>query len=156
MRNEDGVRKEHAMANFDDTMGLAVRHKKLTQERKSELVDKIQRVVSNDAAAFAGTETDIKVSVNSENGEIMIDMVAHYMRADKDRPDFMDVSYAAANCVIANATLHQMVKVKNLVREIISTTLKGMDMPGGDAERAQVERSLEGEGKWQILEQLTN
>ena len=41
MRNEDGVRKEHAMANFDDTMGLAVRHQKMTQERKSELVDKI-------------------------------------------------------------------------------------------------------------------
>ena len=79
--------KTNALANFDDTMGLAVRRGKMTLERKSELLAKIKRVVLNDAEAFAGTETDIRVSVNSESGEIMIDMVAHYMRADKDRPN---------------------------------------------------------------------
>ena len=68
----------------------------------------------------------------------------------------MNVSYAAANSVIANATLQQMEEVKNFVRKTISTTLKGMDMHGGEKERAQVERSLEGECKWQILEQLTH
>ena len=138
VRNEDGVNKMHAMATFDETMALAVRHRKMTQERKQELLDKIKRVACNDVTAFFGTKTDIRVSKCPATGDIIIDMFAHFVGTNDDKTEDMNVSYAAAYCTIANATLQQSEKVENLVRESISTTLKGMDMPGGDAERAQV------------------
>ena len=144
VKNDGGVVKIHARQAYEESLALAVRHGKMTGARKEELLAKIERVASNDATAFAGTESDIKVTKNSKNGEIVIDMVAHYMRTDNDRPNLMHVSYTTALGVIRNATIHQLAKVDSLVREILSTTLKGMYFPGGDAERAQVARSLEG------------
>ena len=82
------------------------------------------------------------MSKNEESGDIEIDMVAHFIMTDKDREDYMNVSYAAAKCFIQNASIAQRQKAEQLVHRIIETSLKGMNMPGGDAERAQIERSL--------------
>ena len=86
----------HAVAIYDETMVVAVRHRKMTQERKLELLAKIKRVACNDTAAFFGTETDIRVSKCPASGEIIIDMIAHFVRTNDDKPDCMNVSYAAA------------------------------------------------------------
>ena len=53
---------------------------------------------------FAGADYDIKIEKNTENGSITIDMVAHIMKSDENEPDKMNVSYAAACCMITNAT----------------------------------------------------
>ena len=142
VKNDGGVVKIHARQAYEESLALAVRHGKMTGARKEELLAKIERVASNDATAFAGTESDIKVTKNSKNGEIVIDMVAHFMKTDEDRPDYMNVSYAAANCAIANATIQQQQKAEQLVHRIIENSLKGMDMPNSAEERAQIERSL--------------
>ena len=105
VKNDGGVVKIHAVQAYEESLGLAVRHGKMSAERKGELLAKIERVACNDATAFAGVESDIRVATNSESGEIVIDMVAHFMKTDEDRPDYMNVSYAAANCTIANATI---------------------------------------------------
>ena len=104
MKNEEGVVKQHALTSYEDALGLAVRHGKMTEERREELLARISKVVSNDARASVGTETDIRVSRSSESGKILIDMVAHFMRPDGTKPTCMNVSYAAANCAIQNAT----------------------------------------------------
>ena len=40
---------------------MAIRHGKMTEERKQELLAKIERIASNDITVFAGIEYDIKV-----------------------------------------------------------------------------------------------
>ena len=77
----------------------------MTLERREELLAKINQIACNNATVFLSTEADIKVTKKSESSEIVIDIVAHFMRTDKDRPDNISVSYAAAICDIENATL---------------------------------------------------
>lgn len=147
IKNDGGVVKIHANQTYKEIFALAVRHGKMTEARRGELLDKIAKVASNDVTAFAGTESDIKVSKNDESGEIVVDMCAHFIKTDQDKEDYMNVSYATAKCFIQNATLAQQQKAEQLVHRIIQTSLKGMNMPGGEAERAQIEESLAEVGK---------
>ena len=147
MKNDGGVVKIHANQTYKQVFELAVRHGKMTEARKGELLDKIAKVACNDITAFAGTESDIIVSKNEESGDIVVDMVAHFIKTDQEREDYMNVSYAAAKCFIQNATLEQQHKAEELVHKIIKTSIKGMNMPGGEVERAQIEKSLAEVGK---------
>ena len=76
----------------------------MTEERKDELLEKILKVVNNDTTAFAGVERDIRVVKDSKSGDIVIDMVAHFIKTDENEPDRMNVSYACAKSVIKNAS----------------------------------------------------
>ena len=137
------VVKSNAKPAFEESFALAIRHGKMTTERQEELMSKIVKAVSNDPTAFAGTESDIRVSRNGEaSGEMMIDMVVHHMKIDGDNEDYMSVSYAAAKCSIEHATIEQQQNVEQLIQKIISSTLKGLILPGGEAERIQIEERL--------------
>ena len=68
VKNDSGVVKIHAKQSYEEQFALAVRHGKMTEGRKGELLDKIAKVASNDVTAFAGTESDIKVSKNDDKG----------------------------------------------------------------------------------------
>ena len=142
MKNDGGVVKIHANQTYKQVFELAVRHGKMTEARKGELLDKIAKVACNDITAFAGTESDIIVSKNEESGDIVVDMVAHFIKTDQEREDYMNVSYAAAKCSIENATLQQRQKAELLVHRIIESSLSGMNLPGSAEERAQLESSL--------------
>ena len=91
---------------------------------------------------FAGTDYDIKVEKNNEDGSILIDMVAHIVKSDEDQPDQMNVSYAAAICMINNARKGSQEKACEFVRRIIKNSLKGLNLEGGEQERATIEQSL--------------
>lgn len=86
---------------------MAVNQGKMTEERKAEMLEKIEKIATNDAAVFAGTESDIRVTKDSDSGELVIDMVAHFMKTDEDKPDYMHVSYAAALSKIKHASSQQ-------------------------------------------------
>ena len=49
----------------------------MTEARREELLAKITKVASNDLTVYEGIESDIKVSKNDQNGNIVIDMVVH-------------------------------------------------------------------------------
>ena len=121
---------------------MAVNQGKMTEERKAEMLEKIEKIASNDATVFAGTESDIRVTKDSDSGELVIDMVAHFMKTNEDKPDEMHVSYASAVSKIKHASSQQQEKACQLVNRIIQTSLKGMNMVGGDKERAELEESL--------------
>ena len=121
---------------------MAVNQGKMTEERKAEMLEKIEKIASNDAKVFAGTESDIRVTKDSDSGELVIDMVAHFMKTDEDKPDYMHVSYAAALSRIKYASSQQQEKASQLMNRIIQTSLRGMDMAGGDKERAALEETL--------------
>ena len=89
---------------YEEIFDLAIKHGKMSEERKEELLAKIAKVASNDTTAFAGTDSGIKVYLNNENGYIVIDMVAHFIKTDENEPDRMNVSYACAKSVIKNAS----------------------------------------------------
>ena len=131
-----------AKQSYEEQFGLAVRHGKMTEDRKQELLAKVERVASNDTTVFAGTDYDIKVDKNSENGSIVIDMVAHIMKSDENEPDKMNVSYAAAYCMINNAAKDTQEKASELVRRIIKSSISGLSLEGGNQERALIEQSL--------------
>ena len=79
----------------------------MTQERKQELIAKIERVANNDISVFSGVDSDIKIKKSSTDGEIVIDMVVHFMKTDEDETERMNVSYAACKSTIKNASVDQ-------------------------------------------------
>ena len=123
----------------------------MTEERKVELIEKIQKIVDNDATAFAGVESDIRIVKGSMSGEIVIDMLVHFMNSQENDPEAMNMSYAASKSVIRNATQAQLEKSCQLMHQIIESSLIGMDMPGGEQERADVERALDELGRQKMF-----
>ena len=60
MKNDQGVVKDYAKQTYDEFLSLAIRHGKISEQRKEEILAKIEKVASNNLEAFAGTEKDIK------------------------------------------------------------------------------------------------
>ena len=87
VKNDGGVEKIHAKQSYEEKFDLAVRHGQMTEERKGQLLEKISKIASNDVTVFAGTESDIKVSKSDKSGEIIIDMVVHFMKSDEEKAD---------------------------------------------------------------------
>ena len=79
LKNDGAVVKQQATPAYEEACGLAVKHGKMSEARREELLAKIARVASNDAAAFAGTESDVKVSQDGASGDIAVDVVAHWI-----------------------------------------------------------------------------
>ena len=104
VKNDYGVVKQKAKLLYESQFGLAVRHKKMTEDRKQELLAKIEQVASNDVTEFSGTDHDVKIQKNQEDGSFIIDLVAHSIKSDEGDPEKMNVSYAAAYCMIENAS----------------------------------------------------
>ena len=125
---------------------LAIKQGKMAEERKQELLAKISMVASNDLTAFDGAESDIKVSKDSETGKILIDIVVHWIQTDPEEADMMNVSYAAANSAIKNATAAQQEKASQLMQRIIQNTLKSVNLPSGEQERAEIQQNFESRG----------
>ena len=59
------------------------------------------------------------MSKNEESGDIVIDLVAHFMKTDENDQDRMNISYAAAKSTIKNATIQQQEKASQLMFKII-------------------------------------
>ena len=76
----------------------------MTAIRKSELLDKLDKVASNDLTVTQDIEYDIKVSKN-DDGNIDIDLIAHCMKTNEDAPDKMEIYYAAGKCGIKNPSI---------------------------------------------------
>ena len=67
----------------------------------------------------------------------------------------MSMSYAATLSVIKNATPAETQRACELMHEIIQCSLIGMDMPGGEKERADIQRALDEQGREQMFKFLT-
>ena len=129
---------------------MNVKHGKMTQQRKDELLTKITQVANNDVATLAGVEKDIRVVKSNENGEIIIDMVVHFIKTDENAPELINVSYAAALARIQNASISQQERAQGLMTNIIQTSLGGMNMPGGDEAKAEIQKALEEQSKQEM------
>ena len=140
VKNDTGVVKEWAVETYDEQFSLSVSQKKMTEERKQELLAKIEKVASNDVSVNAGTDYDLKVSKEDQDGSIIIDLVAHIIKSDENEPDKMNVSYASAYCKITNATADSQAKACQLVHKVIKNSLSGMGLK--EQERATIEQSL--------------
>lgn len=105
VKNDGGVLKQAAVQTYEEAFDLAIRHGKMTEERKQELLAKIERVSNNDISVFSGVDSDIKIRKNNNDGEIVIDMVVHFMKTDENEADRMNVSYAACKSIIKNASI---------------------------------------------------
>ena len=99
--------------------GLAVKHGKMTERRRDELLAKVIQISVNDLCAFDGTESDIFLTQDSENRNIFIDLVAHFMQSDEEQPELMNVSYAAAKCTIKNPSVEYQDKSCQLLQHVI-------------------------------------
>ena len=88
------------------------------------------------------------------DGEIIIDMVVHFIKSDEHEPEQMNVSYAAALARIKNASISQQEQAQGLMTNLIKTSLGGMNMPGGDEAKAEIQKALEEQSKQQMMRQL--
>ena len=154
MKNDSGVVKSKAQQTYEETFALAVKQEKMTQERSDELLAKVIKVASNDATVFAGVEQDIRVVRDKDSGDIVVDMVVHFLMTDENENDKLNFSYASCNSTIKNATLEQQEKACELMHRIIESSLKGMKMENGEEQRAQIVQSLNEMGKKNLLKIL--
>ena len=92
------------MECFTEDFDQHVKQGKMTEERKVELLAKVQKLVDGETTGFAGVERDIRVIKDSETGDMVIDMIAHWMKIDEDDPEAMSMSYASSKSVIKDAT----------------------------------------------------
>ena len=132
VKNDSGVVKLTAQQTYEDTFALAVKQGKMTQQRSEELLAKVIRVASNDATVFAGVEHDIRVVRDNDSGDIVIDMVVHFIKEDENESDKLNFSYASCNSTIKNASAAQQAKACELMHRIIENSLSGMKMLNGD------------------------
>ena len=151
VKNDSGVVKQKAQQTYEETFALAVKQGKMTQERADELLAKIIKVASNDATVFAGVEQDIKVVRDNDSGDIVVDMVVHFIMTDENENDKLNFSYATCNSTIKNASIEQQEKACELMHRIIESSLKGMKMENGDEQRAQIVQSLNDLGKKKMI-----
>ena len=98
--NNGEVVKNQAKQVYNDTFESNVNNGKMTELRKEELLEKIEKVASSDAQVFSGTETDIRMTRDGENGAIIIDSIVNFIKTVEGQEDYMNVSYAAAKCTI--------------------------------------------------------
>ena len=77
LKNDPSLVKALAKQSYEESLALHVRTGKMTEARREELLAKITKVASNDLTVYEGIESDIKVSKNDQNGNIVIDMVVH-------------------------------------------------------------------------------
>ena len=136
VKNDSGVVKQQAQQTYEETFALAVKQGKMTQERADELLAKVIKVASNDATVFAGVEQDIKVVRDNDSGDIIIDMVVHFIMSDENENNKLNFSYASCNSTIKNASIEQQEKACELMHRIIESSLKGMKMENGEEQRA--------------------
>ena len=104
-------------------------------------------MATNDPTAFEGAEFDIKVTRNEANGEIKVDVIAHWIGADEDEDDKMRVSFGSGIGIINNASLGHKEKSCQLLQKVIQSALKGLDLPDGNDEREDAQETLTEQGK---------
>ena len=90
-------------------------------------------------------DSDIKVTQDGdgENRTFVIDMLVNIVMTDENEPDKINVSYAACKSSVRNPTAQQQEKVYGFLLRILQTSLRGMSIPGGEQELAQIQESLE-------------
>ena len=81
----------------------------MTEDRKTELLDKINMVATNDPRASPDPESDIKVS-RSGAGSYLVDILVHFVITNEDEDDRMDVHFAACKSLINNANQNNQEK----------------------------------------------
>ena len=52
----------------------------MTEDRKKELLANIEFVASNDATEFTGTDYDVKIQKNQQDGSYIMDLVVHSIK----------------------------------------------------------------------------
>ena len=66
-------------------------------------------------------------------------MLVNIVMTDENEPDKINVSYAACKSTIKNPSVEQQEKVYEFLLRILQTSLRGMKMPGGEQELAQIQ-----------------
>ena len=89
----------------------------MTEDRKTELLDKINMVATNDPRASADPESDIKVS-RAGVGSYLVDILVHFVITNEDEDDRMDVHFAAAKGLINNAVQENQDKACQFLGQI--------------------------------------
>ena len=74
----------------------------MTEDRKTELLEKINMVAENDPKASIDTEYDIKVS-KAGTESYLVDILVHSVIPIEEDSDKMDINFAACKGLISNA-----------------------------------------------------
>ena len=80
VKNDSGVVKSQAKQVYNDTFENNVKYGKMTELRKEELLEKIEKVANDDVAVFSGIESDIRMTRDGENGAIIVDLIVNFVK----------------------------------------------------------------------------
>ena len=75
----------------------------MTKDQKKTLLKKIDLVATNEPRASPDPESEIKVSRVDDTDSYLVDVLVHFVIADRDNDDRMDIHFAACKGLIHNA-----------------------------------------------------
>ena len=109
----------------------------MTEDRKTELLNKINMVASSDPTASPDPESNIKVT-RAEADSYLVDILVHFVIPNEDDDDRMDIHFAACKGFINNANQHNQEQACQKLKDICVATLKTINLPGGVDERDEI------------------
>ena len=116
------------------------------------MLAKIEKVACNDISAFAGVESDIKIKKDGATGEITVDLIAHSIISDEDKPEYMNVNYAAAKCIMKNANQQTQNKACELVEKLVQSSIKNLNID--ENEKQKLTDNLKQRGQENLLQTI--
>ena len=92
--------------------------------------------------AFDGLESDIKLS-KTDDGKILIDLIAHQMMTNEDYPDKMNINIAAARSFIKDPSFQHQQKCHDLLQRIIDNSIKDLKVNDSSYQTGLKERGAQ-------------
>ena len=143
LKNAGSVIKVTAQQNFEEGLAAALKHGKVSENRRDELLAKIMKVKDSDHTAYAGAEWSIQLTADeNDTSSIEVDLLAHYIVSNEYVPDTMTVNYAATKTTIKNATKQYTQKSIDKLNLIITKSVEKLKVPGGAEELQTILASL--------------
>lgn len=107
----------------------------MTGDRRQELLDKIEEATGSENIV-TNIEKDIKLYREEGNGKIVIDLLVYWMRENEEKPDTMDINYAASNSPFKQPEPeHEAMQL--LLAEHVKSTIKRLEMPNEETKETE-------------------
>ena len=119
--------KAQAKQNHEEILDLPVKNKKMIEERRTELLAKIEQVTSNDLTAFDDLESDIKL-IKMDGGNILVEFLANQMMSYENANDQMDIHISTWRSLVKKLSLQHQQKCHYFFSRIVYNSMERFDV----------------------------
>ena len=141
-----GVLKAKAHEIFTRKFEMAVRHKKMTMDRKEQLLYDIQAIADSHQNVVSDQNIGVEIQITPIPGsyDFVVDLCVYKITSESLDAETMDVHYASCLAMIRNATNRQKESVRQLMTNIITSSTQELEenFPGGKEKLQDIQCQL--------------